>query len=173
MNRGLGLVEVWDESAIRERAGRLGEMAVQVWTPVELPAEIFQKYRPVAEPSATYTIDDHPKLTSEQTSPLFEAFRREVLDLDPIVYEEFKKLYISYKADTNFVDVVPHIGKLRLTINMRFDDLVDPLGRCADVTNKGRWGNGDAEFVIASMDDIPYAVMLARQSLDRQMGGEE
>lgn len=173
LNRGLGQVGAWNEAAIRERAGRLGEMATQVWQPVELPAEVLERYRPVVDPSTTYTIDDHPKLKSEQTAPLFKAFRREVLDLDPVVYEEFKKLYVSYKADTNFVDVVPHIGKLRLAINMRFTDLDDPLGRCTDVTNKGRWGNGDAEFLISSMDDIPYAVMLARQSLDRQMGGEE
>ena len=51
---------------------------------------------------------------------LFEAFRKEVLALDPCVSEEFMKLYVAYKAETNFVDVVPQAKRLRLTINMPF-----------------------------------------------------
>ena len=38
---------------------------------------------------------------------LFDAFRKQVLALDPVVSEEFLKLYVAYKAETNFVDVVP------------------------------------------------------------------
>ena len=38
---------------------------------------------------------------------MFEAFRKAVLALDPCVSEEFLKLYVAYKAETNFVDVVP------------------------------------------------------------------
>lgn len=34
-------------------------------------------------------------------------FRKEVLALSPVVTEEFLKLYVAYKAETNFVDVVP------------------------------------------------------------------
>ena len=37
---------------------------------------------------------------------LFEEFRRDVLALDPCVTEEILKVYVAYKAETNFVDVV-------------------------------------------------------------------
>ena len=39
--------------------------------------------------------------------PVFLALRRELLGVDACVTEEVLKLYIAYKAETNFVDVVP------------------------------------------------------------------
>ncbi len=50
---------------------------------------------------------------------VFEAFRKEVLALDPCVTEEFLKLYVAYKAETNFVDVVPQAKRLRLSSTWR------------------------------------------------------
>ena len=59
---------------------------------------------------------------------MFEAFRKEVLALDPCVSEEFMKLYVAYRAETNFVDVVPQAKRLRLSINMTFAEINDPKG---------------------------------------------
>ena len=54
---------------------------------------------------------------------LFQALRKEVLALDPVVSEEFLKYYVAYKAETNFVDVIPQARRLRLeytwVINVR------------------------------------------------------
>ncbi len=36
----------------------------------------------------------------------------------------------------------------------------------------GRWGNGEVEFGIAGLVEVPYAMGLIRQSLDRQLEGE-
>ena len=101
---------------------------------------------------------------------VFEAFRKEVLALDPCVTEEFLKLYVAYKAETNFVDVVPQAKRLRLSLNMPFADINDPKGLCKDVSGLGRWGNGDVEVGLASLDDLPYVMGLVRQSLEKQMG---
>ena len=38
------------------------------------------------------------------------------------------KLYVAYKAETNFVDVVPQAKRLRLSINMAFAEINDPKG---------------------------------------------
>ncbi len=61
-----------------------------------------------------YTIEDHPHLLGPALREVFEAFRKEVLALDPCVTEEFLKLYVAYKAETNFVDVVPQAKRLHL-----------------------------------------------------------
>ena len=34
----------------------------------------------------------------------------------------------------------------------------------------GRWGNGDVEVGLASLDELPYVMGLVRQSLEKQMG---
>jgi predicted transport protein len=79
-------------------------------------------------------------------------------------------LYVAYKAETNFVDVVPQAKRLRLSINMTFAEITDPKGLCKDVTNLGRWGNGDVEVGLKSLDELPYVMGLVRQSYERQMG---
>ena len=93
-----------------------------------------------------------------------------MLALDPCVVEEFKKFYVAYKAETNFVDVVPQAKRLRLSLNMAFPDVQDPKGLCKNVADVSRWGNGDVEVALESLDDLPYVMGLVRQSFDRQMG---
>lgn len=80
------------------------------------------------------------------------------------------KLYVAYKAETNFVDIVPQATRLRLSLNMRFADVNDPKGRCRDVTGLGRWGNGDVEVGLSRPEDIPYVIGLVSQSLELQLG---
>jgi predicted transport protein len=167
---GLGTLDHWSEDAIRRRAQRLASQAVKVWTVPRLESAILDAYKPTAPESVEYTIDDHPHLASGPLRPLFEAFRRQVLALDPAVTEEFLKLYVAYKAETNFVDVVPQAKRLRLSLNMKFPEISDPRGICKDVTNLGRWGNGDIEVGLASMEELPYVMGLVRQSFEKQMG---
>ena len=104
---------------------------------------------------------------------LFEAFRKQVLSLDPCVAEEFLKLYVAYKAETNFVDVVPQAKRLILSINLNFHEIHDPRKVAKDVTNQGRWGNGNVEVPLASEENIPYIMGLVRQAFEKQMGNGE
>ena len=96
-----------------------------------------------------------------------------MLAIDPCVSEEFLKQYVAYKAETNFVDVVPQATRMRMTLNIKFHELHDPRGLADDVTNLGRWGNGDAEIKFSSLHDLPYVLGLVRQAFEKQMDGEE
>ena len=170
LNQGLRELETWNEDAIKVRAGKLAELAVSVWSAPMLPHDILEIYRPKVEAVTEYTIDDHPHLLTPNMRPVFESFRRAALALDPCVSEEFLKLYVAYKAETNFVDVVPQAKRLRLSLNMRFADVSDPKGLCKDITDTGRWGNGDVEIGLSKQEDIPYVIGLVRQSLELQLG---
>ena len=105
--------------------------------------------------------------------PVFEALRKAVQALNPNVTEEFLKLYVAYKAETNFVDVVPQAKRLLLVLNIGIAELDDPRGLCRDISNIGRWGNGDVEVGLSSLAELPYVMGLIRQALDRQMGGPQ
>jgi predicted transport protein len=70
------------------------------------------------------------------------------------------------------VDVVPQAKRLRLALNMRFSELNDPKGLCKDVTDMGRWGNGDVEVGLSTLDELPYVIGLVRQSLELQLGND-
>lgn len=171
LNDGLGQVTVWDEAAIKARATKLANKAVDVWAKPALPADVLAAYRPKPASQASYTIDDHPHLLVPALRGVFDAFRTEVLALDNCVSEEFLKLYVAYKAETNFVDVVPQAKRLRLSLNMPFSEIDDPKGMCKDVSGLGRWGNGEVEVGLTAMDQLPYVMGLVRQSFDRQMNG--
>jgi uncharacterized protein with ParB-like and HNH nuclease domain/predicted transport protein len=171
LNTGLGQLDAWNEVTIQERAGRLADQALAVWTAPTLDAATLAAYQPAKTPATGgYTIDDHPHLLSPGMRKMFEAFRKDVLALDPNVIEAFMKLYVAYKAETNFVDVVPQAKRLILTLNMTFPEINDPKGLCRDVTGRGRWGNGDVEVFFESLDELPYIMGLVRQSYERQMG---
>lgn len=169
LNQGLGNLKNWNDETIKERAEQLSKVAVKVWPAPELENEILDEYRPKPESKFEYTIEDHPHLLSGNVRELFERFRKEVKSIDPVVTEEFLKLYVAYKAETNFVDVVPQAKRLRLTFNMPFPEINDPKGICKDVTGLGKWGNGDVEVGFSSLDQLSYIIGLARQAFERQI----
>ncbi len=170
LNQGLGQLDHWNEETIRDRAAKLAEVAANVWPAPTLEASVLDAYNPQPTTSG-FSIEDHPHLLSAALRPVFEAFRKEVLAIDPCVTEEFLKLYVAYKAETNFVDIVPQAKRLRLALNMAFHEIDDPKGLCKDVTNLGRWGNGDVEVGLSSLDQLPYVMSLVRQSFQKQIEG--
>lgn len=95
-----------------------------------------------------------------------------MLSLNPCVAEEFLKLYVAFKPETNFVDVVPQATRFRLSLNIPFPELYDPKGMSRDVTSIGRLGNGDCEIGLSSLDDLPYVMGLIRQAFECQMGND-
>lgn len=171
LNAGLGQLEGWNEAAIQERAGRLADQALAVWVAPKLEANVLATYQPAkVETPGAYSIADHPSLLAPGLREVFEAFRREVLALDPCVSEEFLKSYVAYKAETNFVDVVAQAKRLRLSLNLPFGEIDDPKGLCKDVTTVGHYGNGDVIVNLKSLDELPYVLGLVRQSYEHQMG---
>ena len=99
---------------------------------------------------------------------------RQLLDIEGIqnlssgVKREFKKLYVAYKLDTNFADVVFQKQRLRISINMKFSEVVDPNGICRDITGIGRWGNGDVELYMEHTSDIDQVMEIVEQSYKAQ-----
>ena len=146
-----------------------------------LTEDLLRPYRPVkavkavkAVKGSNYGIGDHRHLAEGSASrQLFETLRKQVLALDPCVTEQFLKLYVAFKAETNFVDVVPQANRLLLSINLDFHELQDPRSLARDVTNLGRWGNGKAEVSFESEQQISYVMGLVRQAFEKQMGNGE
>jgi predicted transport protein len=167
LNQGLGQIERWDEAAMQARAESLAALARKVWggpPPSEHVVALVSPSRP------GYSIEDHPHLVVGPMREVFDAFRKEVCALDPCVTEEFLKLYVAYKAESNFVDVIPQAKRLLLSLNIEFPELYDPHGISRDVTGLGRWGNGNVEVSLSTVEHLPYVMGLVRQALEQQLG---
>jgi uncharacterized protein with ParB-like and HNH nuclease domain/predicted transport protein len=174
LNLGLGKVALWDEDAIKVRADRLAIDVVKVWSAPQLADGVLYDYRPDgAKSGKQYGVTDHAHLASGPMRNLFDTLTKSILALDPCISQEFLKLYVAFKAETNFVDVVPQAKRLRLSLNMPFHEIDDPRGMCVDVTSLGRWGNGDVEVGLCDVNDLLYVVGLIRQSFDHQMGDSQ
>ncbi|MBD1419958.1 DUF262 and DUF1524 domain-containing protein [Sphingobacterium chuzhouense] len=168
LNNYLRTVEEWNEIHIQERAGQLAEIAANVWKYPNLSEDMLTRYVEQERRIANeYTTSDYEYLSGEMLVVFYEL-RKRILELDDSVKEEFKKLYIAYKTSTNFVDIVPQKSRLRLSLNMPFSELIDPENICKDVTDLGRWGNGDVELGVASIEEISKAMGFIQQALDYQ-----
>lgn len=86
------------------------------------------------------------------------------MNLSSDVKREYKKQYIAYKLDTNFVDIVIQKQRLRISVNMKYSQVYDPKGLCKDITNLGRWGNGDVELFMEHTSDVENVMEIIEQS---------
>src|SRR5690625_7080131 len=72
-----------------------------------------------------YTLDDHTYLQGESLL-LFEQMRERILELDSSINEVIRKLYIAYKAATNFVDIIHYKTELKFILTIDYDEIEDP-----------------------------------------------
>ncbi len=168
MNKYLMTLEKWDETEIINRAGMLGKDALTIWSLPKVAEDVLEKYRKTESTLNDYSLEDYQYLTGEMLS-LYELLSTEIKNLSTDVKEEYMKLYIAFKLKTNFVDIVPQKNRLRLSLNMKFSEINDPRGIAKDITEKGRWGNGDVEVGLSNSTEIDYIMFLIRQSLDLQL----
>jgi hypothetical protein len=88
-------------------------------TPIILPQALGENW------SAPYPLADHPHLANAEIRAVFTALDLGIRALDPNVYQEVLKVYIAYKCETNFVDIIPQAKRLLLALNMPYAELDD------------------------------------------------
>lgn len=160
----------WTEETIKERACILADKAKQIWPfPVITDAELAP-YRVEEKPAERYSLATYD--TNAFTKMLFEILDRRIQNLSPNVKREFKKLYVAYKLDTNFVDIVFQKQRLRISVNMKFSEVIDSKGICRDITGLGRWGNGDVELFMEHTSDVDQVMEIIEQSFRLQADGD-
>ena len=152
----------WNEQTIKERAALLADKAKQIWAYPDMTAAELAPYQTVEKPAERYSLETYD--TNVFTKTLFEVLDRRIQNLSPDVKREFKKLYVAYKLDTNFVDIVFQKQRLRISVNMKFSEVIDPNGICRDITGIGRWGNGDVELYMEHTSDVDQIMEIVEQS---------
>lgn len=161
--------EVWNEEAIIKRAKQLAEFAKHVWWYKKLDDDTLAKYvvKESEHDKHEWTYANHKQLIWDMME-LFQKLKEKILWLHPDVREEVQKLYIAFKYQTNFVDIEPQKTKLRLTLNMDFEEIKDPRWICKDVTWTGAWWNGNVSVHLGDESDLDYILWLIKQSFDKQ-----
>ena len=143
-------------------AALLADKAKRIWAFPDISAEELVPYQAVEKPAERYNIETYD--TNVFTKTLFEVLDRRIQNLSPDVKREFKKKYVAYKLDTNFADIVFQKQRLRISLNMKFSEVIDPNGICRDITGLGRWGNGDVELYMKHTSDVDQIMEIVEQS---------
>lgn len=156
----------WTESTIKTRAKLLAEKAKKIWAFPKMTDAELAPYRTNEKPAERYSLDSYD--INVLTKTLFDVLDRRIQNLSPAVKREFKKLYVAYKLDTNFVDIVFQKQRLRISVNMKYSEVSDPNGICKDITGLGRWGNGDVELYMEHTSDVDRVMEIIEQSYKLQ-----
>ena len=158
----------WNKETIEERASRLAECACKAWEYPNMSEDIKAKYQKTEEPvQKTYDLGQYD-FSNGMVEILYHKLHEAILQVEPKAKVEYKKLYIAYKLKTNFVDIVVQKSRLRLAINLGFDEVYDPSGICRDVTDLGRWGNGDVEIGFESLSMLDSVIEIIKQAIEKQ-----
>lgn len=166
INNYVVLLNEWNEKHIQERAKDLAKKAELIWPYPELTDAELAPYQVEEKKTQKYSLDTYD--VNAFTRILFESLDKRIMNLSPAVKREYKKLYVAYKLDTNFVDVVFQKQRLRISINMKYSEVNDPNGICKDITGLGRWGNGDVELFMEHQDELDKIMEIVEQSYNAQ-----
>ena len=166
LNKYVVLQNEWNEKHIQERANELAKKAEAIWPYPTLTAEELAPYQAEEKTVQKYSLETYD--VNAFTRILFESLDKRIMNLSPAVKKEYKKLYVAYKLDTNFVDIVFQKQRLRISINMKFSEINDPNDICKDITGLGRWGNGDVELFMEHQDELDQIMEIVKQSYDTQ-----
>ncbi len=169
INKYVVLQNEWNETHIQERANELAKKAEVIWPYPALTATELAPYQAEEKTVQKYSLESYA--VNAFTRMLFESLDKRIMKLSPRVKKEYKKLYVAYKLDTNFVDIVFQKQRLRISINMKFSELNDPNGICKDISGLGRWGNGDVELFMEHQDELDQIMEIVKQSYDAQAEG--
>lgn len=170
LNEDLGKLDTWNEDTIKQRAEKLAEKALKVWQSPKLAPEILELYNQESRKVTGYSLTDHPFLIENTiTQTLFDHLREKILALHEDVSQDILKLYIAFKFKTNFVDIIPKKNGLKLSLNIPFNEVDDPLCLTRDVSQIGRWGNGETEIEFNNLEQLSYIFTLIEQAFQRQI----
>lgn len=167
LNKFVVQQSTWNEQTILSRTELLSNCACEAWKAPELDEETIERYAPQDDQvKQSYDIEHYGM--DMFTKMLYMKLHETIMEVEPKAKEEFKKLYIAHKLKTNFVDVVPQKAGLRISVNLDFDEVYDPEGICRDVTDLGRWGNGDVEIRFESLEKLDAVIEIIKQAIEKQ-----
>ena len=114
-----------------------------------------------------YTEEDHLSHCSEEIKSLYDELKSQILSIDENIEVIPKKKYIAFKADRNFVDILPQKSKIKFWLNLSKGQLKDIDSIARDVSNVGHWGNGDYEVSFSNSEELPVLLSLIKQSYEK------
>lgn len=126
---------------------------------IDLSEEMFEE-------EIVYTLEYHLSEKSKETKMLFESLRERIFALngDGDIIEKPNKIYLSYKHGKNFCEVQIQANKLKIWMDILYNDLDDPQKISRDVSKIGHHGTGTVEINLSELSEMDSVMYLIEQS---------
>ena len=157
----------WGEEQIKERATQLGEIAKRAWPYPTIKEAELAPYRKQDYDAPKYTLEDYQSLNAFNHI-LFEKLNTHILNLGTCIKREFKKSYITYKVNTDFISIVIKNKALRVFVDMGIDKVINPKGIAKNVSDISHEGIGDIEIMMDSLDKLDDVMFIIKQTFKEQ-----
>ena len=153
----------WNEEKIVERAKILADKALKIWQYPHVEGIVVNKSKNGTK-GEEYNLESYNP--SNLTRNLFNALDRRILNLDDDIQCVYYKTCVAYKiGGAIFADIRVLKSKLKIHVNMKFKEVIDPLGLCREITDKG-WNNGDIEISLEDLSGLDNVMDIIEQSFD-------
>ncbi len=122
--------------------------------------------KPVREYGKEYTVSNLFKDNWKESRELYEQLREKILEIDSNIEEKINKLYIVYKLENIFCEIVPQAKGLWIHIGMPLDKIQKNALEVEDVSNRGHWANGERKFRLEKLEEMEMALDYIKQSYE-------
>ncbi len=123
---------------------------------------VFEK---ILKEIKVYTEEQHLSSSSENIKELYNNFKNAILNLDPSLEIQPRKLYIGFKKKTNICDIEIQKNALKIYLNAKWGNLDDPKHLFQDISKVGHWGNGEYRVTVSDDKNIEYIMSVLKQLL--------
>ena len=156
--------ELWEIKKFKNRIVSIEQIKKSKTTEsIKTFGGISKEQSEVTKTIRVYTEEDHINYGSEFVKELYKTFKNAILNIGDMEITTFQS-YIAFKSRTNVIDIEIQRNALKFWINMKKNSLDDPKHIMRDVSNIGRFGNGDYELKITNDENIEYLMSLVKQS---------
>lgn len=111
----------------------------------------------ITRATGSYTFEEHIQKKPEKIKDLAIKVQEFILNLDPAITENPKKLYVGYKISQNIVCMEVKLEKITLFVKLDPAKLEKLPAIARDVSNIGHFGTGNLEINIKNEEDFEIA----------------
>lgn len=123
-----------------------------------------ERAQEVSKELVVYTEEDHFKKGNSEIQELAKELRDRILELENLEMVPVKH-YIGFKLNKRVVtDFKVYKSQLKLRINLKKGNLVDPRRLFRDISTIGTLGVGDYETIVTPETDLDYIMLMVNQS---------
>lgn len=116
------------------------------------------------------TEENHLKTAPDEIKELYQKLKESVKDLEDDIVVKAKKWYIAFvskSSNVNFIYLSIHQKQIKIVLNLKKGELIDPENVAEDISKIGHMGYGDYRIFLKPDDNLDYFMTFIKQAYEK------